>query len=93
MNHKIFGKADSMGRPWAGYIATIGIGGSLAYINVSNTGAEVFQWLFNLVSLLTLFAWAMISLNHLRFRYSWKIYGRDEAHLPWKTMAYPWATY
>ncbi|KAF4255161.1 hypothetical protein LV164_008149 [Aspergillus fumigatus] len=37
MNFKIYGEADKMGRPWAGYITTIGIGGALAYINVSNT--------------------------------------------------------
>ncbi|RDK41795.1 hypothetical protein M752DRAFT_301021 [Aspergillus phoenicis ATCC 13157] len=96
MNHRIaqiFGKADRIGRPWAGYIATIGIGGALAYINVSNTGAQVFQWLSNLVSLLTLFGWGLISLSHLRFRYSWKVQGRDETHLPWRTMAYPYATW
>ncbi|CEL04952.1 Putative Function: the S. cerevisiae homolog GAP1 encodes the low affinitiy [Aspergillus calidoustus] len=93
MNHKIFGKADRMGRPWAGYIATIGIGGALAYLNVSHTGAEVFTWLSNLVSLLTLFGWGMISLCHLRFRYAWKAQGRDESHLPWKTWTYPYATW
>ncbi|PYH36103.1 arginine permease [Aspergillus neoniger CBS 115656] len=93
MNHKIFGIADHIGRPWAGYIATIGIGGALAYINVSNTGAEVFQWLSNLVSLLTLFGWGMISLSHLRFRYSWKVQGRGEACLPWRTRSYPYATW
>lgn len=82
-----------MGRPWAGYIATIGIGGALAYLNVSNTGAEVFAWLSNLVSLLTLFGWGMICLTHLRFRYTWKLQGRDEAHLPWSTWAYPYATW
>ncbi|OJJ47388.1 hypothetical protein ASPZODRAFT_159268 [Penicilliopsis zonata CBS 506.65] len=93
MNHKVFGKADSMGRPWAGYIATIGIGGALAYLNVSHTGAEVFTWLSNLVSLLTLFGWAMICVSHLRFRYTWKLQGRDVAHLPWRSWAYPYATY
>jgi amino acid transporter len=82
-----------MGRPWAGYIATIGIGGALAYLNVSHTGAEVFTWLSNLVSLLTLFGWGMISLCHLRFRYAWKAQGRDESHLPWRTWTYPYATW
>ncbi|KAH2984182.1 hypothetical protein KXW58_009545 [Aspergillus fumigatus] len=80
-----------MGRPWAGYITTFGIGGALAYINVSKTGAEVFTWLSNLVSLLTLFGWAMICLSHLRFRYTWKLQGREEAHIPWRTWAYPYA--
>ncbi|KAL4992922.1 amino acid permease/ SLC12A domain-containing protein [Aspergillus recurvatus] len=81
MNHKIFGKADKMGRPWAGYIATIGI------------GAEVFQWLSSLVALLTLFGWGMICLSHLRFRYAWKAQGREDTHLPWRTWAHPYATW
>ncbi|KAL2785297.1 amino acid permease-domain-containing protein [Aspergillus keveii] len=92
MNHKIFGKADKMGRPWAGYMATIGIGGALAYLNVSHTGAEVFTWLSNLVSLLTLLGWGMISLCHLRFRYAWRAQGRNDFHLPWRSWAYPYAT-
>ncbi|KAJ5102631.1 hypothetical protein N7532_003160 [Penicillium argentinense] len=93
MNHQIFGRADSMGRPWAGYIATIGIGGAVAYINVSHTGAEVFSWLSSLVALLTLFGWGMICLTHLRFRYTWKLQGRDVAHLPWKTWTFPYAAW
>ncbi|KAJ5139436.1 hypothetical protein N7448_002844 [Penicillium atrosanguineum] len=91
MNHRIFGKADKMGRPWAGYIATIGIGGSLAYLNVSNAGAEVFTWLSNLVALLTVFGWGMICITHLRFRYAWKLQGRSDEHLPWRGLAFPYA--
>ena len=82
-----------MGRPWAGYIATIGIGGALAYVNVSNTGAEVFSWLSSLVALLTLFGWGMICLTHLRFRYTWRLQGRDDAHLPWRAWAYPYTAW
>ncbi|RJE24509.1 Amino acid permease [Aspergillus sclerotialis] len=93
MAHKVFGKADKIGRPWAGYILTIGIGGGLAYLNVSNTGAEVFTWLSNLVSLLTLFGWGMICFSHLRFRYTWKLQGRSEAHLPWRSWTYPYAAW
>lgn len=82
-----------MGRPWAGYIATIGIGGSLAYLNVSNTGAEVFSWLSSLVALLTLFGWGMICLTHLRFRYTWRLQGRNDSHLPWRTWTFPYAAW
>lgn len=35
----------------------------------------------------------MICLSHLRFRYAWKLQGRDEAHLPWRTRAYPYSTW
>ncbi|GMF79754.1 unnamed protein product [Aspergillus oryzae] len=87
------GSISGVGRPWAGYIATIGIGGALAYLNVTHTGAQVFTWLSNLVSLLTLFGWSMICLSHLRFRYTWTLQGRNEAHLPWRSWAYPYAAW
>ncbi|KAB8236656.1 hypothetical protein ETB97_008943 [Aspergillus alliaceus] len=87
---KIFGKADRAGRPLAGLFITLLIGGGLAYLNVSNSGAEVFTWFSNLTSLFTLFGWAMICLSHLRMRYAWKVQGRDASDLPWKSWTFPY---
>ncbi|KAE8141719.1 amino acid permease/ SLC12A domain-containing protein [Aspergillus pseudotamarii] len=91
MAPKIFGKADRVGRPLAGLFITLLIGGGLAYLNVSNSGEEVFTWFSNLTSLFTLFGWAMICLSHLRMRYAWKIQGRDVSDLPWKSWTFPYA--
>ncbi|KAE8369351.1 amino acid permease/ SLC12A domain-containing protein [Aspergillus caelatus] len=91
MAPKIFGKADRVGRPLAGLFITLLIGGGLAYLNVSNSGEEVFTWFSNLTSLFTLFGWAMICLSHLRMRYAWKIQGRDVCDLPWKSWTFPYA--
>ncbi|OJJ43608.1 hypothetical protein ASPZODRAFT_136061 [Penicilliopsis zonata CBS 506.65] len=91
MAPKIFSKADKHGRPLAGLAATLIIGGGLAYLNVSTSGATVFSWLSNLTSLFTLFGWGMICLSHLRMRHAWKIQGRDPADLPWKSGVYPYA--
>ena len=86
-------KADSWGRPWFALVPTLLIGGGLAYINVSNTGAQVFGWFSNLTSLFTLFGWGMICLSHIRMRHAWKIQGRSVEDLPWKTWTWPWGAY
>lgn len=86
-------KADSWGRPWFALVPTLLIGGGLAYLNVSNSGADVFGWFSNLVSLFTLFGWGMICLSHIRMRHAWKIQGRDVKDLPWTTWTWPWGAY
>ncbi|KAH7010269.1 amino acid transporter [Ilyonectria destructans] len=93
MAPKVLQKTDSWGRPWYGLVPTLVIGGGLSYINISNSGAEVFTWLSNLSSLFTLFGWAMICLSHIRMRHAMKVQGRDHANLPWKSWVFPWAAY
>ncbi|PYH31966.1 putative amino acid transporter [Aspergillus neoniger CBS 115656] len=87
---KIFGKADKAGRPVAGLVITLVIGGGLAYLNVNNKGSTVFTWFSNLTSLFTLFGWGTICLSHLRMRYAWKIQGRSVDDLPWRSWTYPY---
>ncbi|XXG99728.1 hypothetical protein Hte_006069 [Hypoxylon texense] len=89
MAPKVFQKADKTGRPWYGLIPTFIIGGGLAYLNVSESGADVFGWFSNLTSLFTLFGWGMICLSHIRFRYAWAKQGRTADELPWKSWIYP----
>lgn len=86
-------RADKTGRPWFALVPTLVIGGGLAYLNVSQSGAEVFTWFSNLTSLFTLFGWAMICLSHIRMRHAWKVQGRSVDELPWKTWTYPWGAY
>ena len=86
-------KADSWGRPWFALVPTLLIGGGLAYLNVSNSGADVFGWFSNLTSLCTLFGWGMICLSHIRMRHAWKVQGRDVKDLPWTTWTWPWGAY
>lgn len=82
-------KADKKGRPWYGLVPTFIIGGGLAYLNVSESGSDVFGWFSNLTSLFTLFGWGMICLSHIRFRYAWARQGRTAEELPWKSWIYP----
>lgn len=72
---------------------TLLLGGALGYINVSNSGKEVFGRYSNLTSLCTLFGWGIINLSHIRFRMAWKLQGRDPADLPWKSWTWAWAAW
>ncbi|KAL4892812.1 amino acid permease/ SLC12A domain-containing protein [Aspergillus ambiguus] len=93
MAPKWFGKADRVGRPVAGLFMTLLIGGGLAYLNVSHSGATVFGWFSSITSLFTLFGWGMICLSHIRMRYAWKIQGRSVEDLPWKSWTFPYGAY
>lgn len=90
MAPKVMQKADKTGRPWYGLVPTFILGGGLAYLNVSESGASVFGWFSNLTSLFTLFGWGMICLSHIRFRYAWARQGHTADELPWKSWIYPY---
>ncbi|KAI1375075.1 amino acid permease/ SLC12A domain-containing protein [Hypoxylon crocopeplum] len=93
MAPKIFQRADKVGRPWYGLVPTFVLGGGLAYLNVSESGADVFGWFSNLTSLFTLFGWGMICLSHIRMRAVWARQGRTAEELPWKSWIYPWGAW
>lgn len=93
MAPKIFTRADKTGRPWAGLTLTLLLGGALAYLNVSENGANVFTWFSNLTSLFTLFGWGTICLSHIRMRRAWALQGRTPDMLPWRSWVFPYAAW
>lgn len=86
-------RADKSGRPWWALVPTLVVGGGLAFINVTATGATVFTWFSDLTSLITLFGWGMICFTHIRMRHAWKVQGRPVSELPWKTWTFPIAAW
>jgi yeast amino acid transporter len=90
---KFFSKVDSRGRPWIAVLFTAASGGGLAFLNVSNSGATVFNWVFSLVSLATIWVWWVIFLAHIRFRHGYKAQGGDITDLPFKTWVYPYGVF
>ncbi|RAH42910.1 amino acid transporter [Aspergillus brunneoviolaceus CBS 621.78] len=93
MAPKIFGRADDDGRPWAGVLSTLIIGGGISFLNVSSSGAEVFTWFSNLTSLFVLFGWGIICLSHIRMRYAWVAQGRPLSSLAWRSRWFPFSAY
>lgn len=82
-------KADKLGRSWVTLVPTLVVGGSLAYLNVPNTGAQIFVWFSNLSALFTLFGWASICLSCILMRRTWTLQGRSLNAFPWKSPANP----
>ncbi|KAL4878339.1 arginine permease [Aspergillus karnatakaensis] len=93
MAPRIFRLADTQGRPLYSLLLTLSLGGGLSYLNATASGATVFTWFSHLTSLFTLFGWGCICLSHLRMRKAWKIQGRRESELPWRSWAVPWASW
>lgn len=63
---KFFGTTNKYGVPYVGVIFT-SLFGLLAFLNVSNSGTTVFNWLMNISALAGLISWCFITASHLRF--------------------------
>ncbi|KAG5762487.1 hypothetical protein H9Q72_009425 [Fusarium xylarioides] len=67
--------------------------GLLVYLNVSNSGSEVFFWLSNLSGVGALIIWASVSFTYLRFYYCLSHHGIDRNTLPFKSPFQPFLAY
>ncbi|KAF2729131.1 amino-acid permease inda1 [Polyplosphaeria fusca] len=88
---KIFGKTNRKGVPWVAVLATWVIG-LLAYLNVSNTGAQVFTWFSNISTISGFVAWIVVMITYIRFRKA-LVYNNLLHTLPFKTPFQPYFVY
>jgi amino acid transporter len=88
---KIFGKTSKKGVPYFAVLATWAIG-LLAYLNVSNTGAQVFLWFSNISTISGFIAWIVVMITYLRFRKA-MIYNNMLDALPYRTPFQPYLTW
>ncbi|KAF2676304.1 hypothetical protein K458DRAFT_492514 [Lentithecium fluviatile CBS 122367] len=59
--------------------------GLLAYMNLSGSGGEVFNWFLNIISVAGFIAWASICVCHLRFMDALKAQNLHRDTLPYKS--------
>ncbi|KAF2837902.1 arginine permease [Patellaria atrata CBS 101060] len=78
---KLFAYVDRAGRPLWSTLIIIACG-LLAYINISSSGPEIFDWLLALSGLAALFTWGSICLAHIRFRKAWAYHGHTLDEIP-----------
>ena len=88
---KIFGKTSKKGVPYVAVLATWVIG-LLAYLNVSNTGAQVFLWFSNISTISGFIAWIVVMITYIRFRKA-MIFNNLLESLPYRTPFQPYLTY
>lgn len=81
----IFKYIDRSGRPLTSTIFIIAFG-AIAYIGVSSSAVEIFDWLLALSGLAALFTWGSICLAHIRFRNAWFHHGHTLDELPFKAI-------
>jgi amino acid transporter len=85
---KIFGKTNRNGVPWVAVLGTWSIG-LLAFLNVSNTGAQVFTWFSNISTISGFIAWIVVMITYIRFRKA-LVYNNLLHTLPFKTPLQPY---
>lgn len=91
---KFFARTNRNGVPYIGVLFT-SIFGLLAFLNVSNDGATVFDWLMNISALAGLISWCFITAAHLRFMAILKSRNISRDSLPFKANLSPvlvWVT-
>ena len=86
-----FKRTTKRGVPWAAVVFTWAIG-CLAFLNVSESGANVFQWFSNITTISGFIAWIIIFITYLRFRKA-MIFNNMLDQLPYRTPLQPYATY
>ncbi|KAG0224210.1 hypothetical protein BGW42_005289 [Actinomortierella wolfii] len=88
---KIFSTTNSRGVPYAAVLFTWCFG-LLAFLNVSRSGATVFNWFVSISTISGFIAWIVVLITYLRFRKA-MIYNNMLNVLPYKTKFQPYATY
>lgn len=77
---KIFAKRNRWGVPYWAVTSCTALT-LLAYLNVSSSAGEVFNWLVNMINMAAFFSWVLISFAYLRFRAALKAQGIDRSTL------------
>lgn len=88
---KWFRITNKRGVPWVAVLFTWAFG-LLAFLNVSNSGATVFNWFVNISTISGFIAWVVVMITYLRFRKAMVFNNMLDA-LPYRTPLQPYATW
>lgn len=91
--HPVFAKKDKSGRPYIALVVTFVVGVALAFLNCSDTGTTVYDWIVSLVGLNGYVLWITIYLTHYRFRLGLKAQGIDFHKFKIYDKLFPYDTY
>lgn len=89
---KIFGWVTKKGVPWVS-VAFTALFGLLAFMNVSNSGGTVFNWLVNISGVAGFICWVSINISHIAFMRALKARDLSRDTLPYKAIWQPWLAY
>lgn len=84
-----FKKTTKGGVPYFS-VAFTAMFGLLGFLNVSNSGAEVFTWLLQISGVAGFITWSSLNACHLAFQRALKVRNISRDVLPYKAMWQPW---
>ncbi|KAF2869517.1 proline-specific permease-like protein [Massariosphaeria phaeospora] len=87
----IFGRTNGQGVPWVAVLATWAVG-LLAFLNLSQTGTQVFLWFSNISTISGFIAWIVVMITYIRFRKAMQLHGLLDT-LPFRTRGQPYFVY
>lgn len=79
---RIFARRNKWGVPYWAVTSCTGLT-LLAYLNVSSSAGQVFNWFVNMINMAAFFSWILISWAYLRFRAAMRAQGIDRLTLPY----------
>lgn len=89
---RIFIKTTKWGTPiWS--VLFTALFGLLGFLNVSNTGGTVFEWLLQIAGLAGLITWGSLNVCHLAFMRALKARGISRDALPYKATWQPYLSW
>ncbi|KAL7800059.1 amino acid permease/ SLC12A domain-containing protein [Trichoderma ceciliae] len=88
---KWFALTNRLGVPYVAVLFTW-LFSLLAFLNVNNSGATVFNWFVNISTISGFLAWIVIMITYLRFRKA-IMFNNLWGEMPYKTPLQPYATY
>ncbi|KEQ68042.1 amino acid transporter [Aureobasidium namibiae CBS 147.97] len=88
----IFLRCTKRGIPWAG-VWTTALILCVSYLDVSNSGSSVSNWLSSISAISNCFTWGSVSIAYLGFHRALKAQGIDRDSLPYKAPFQPCASY
>ncbi|KAI1780225.1 amino acid permease/ SLC12A domain-containing protein [Hypoxylon cercidicola] len=85
-------RTNKYGTPYFAVAVTSAIG-LLAFLNLSENGGDVFDWLLNITAIAGFITWACISVCHLRFMKALGARGISRKQLPYAAPFQPYLTW
>ncbi|KAI1844897.1 hypothetical protein JX266_008913 [Neoarthrinium moseri] len=86
---KFMARLNRNGTPYVAVLFTSAFG-LLAFLNLSSSGADVFNWFMNITAIAGFITWSCISVCHLRFMKALRVQGLSRNDLPYRA---PWMPY
>lgn len=89
---RFFVKTTKWGVPYWSVLFT-SLFGLLGFLNVSNAGSTVFEWLMQIAGLAGFITWSSLNICHLAFMRALKARGISRDILPYKAFCQPYFSY